>query len=175
MKDLMIDIECLGKKYNSVITQVGLVYFDRYTGQLGKELSVNINIQDCLNNGLIIDGDTLKFWFEQTKLRSPSWLDNCLLLTKALQLIRDFYIKDTLVWAHATFDFPILGAAYNSINQRLPFPYRKLRDIRTLTDLSGIIYKKQEGIDPKIHDGLDDCKYQVKYCVECFNKLRNVL
>ena len=169
MNDIMLDLESLSTKSYSVIVQVGAVYFDRYTGELGKELCVNINIQDCLNHGLKVDGGALKFWFEH---ENRSWLKDPVNLSKALQMIRDFYNKKALVWSHATFDFPLLADAYEVLGQGFPFHYRNLRDIRTLVDLSKRPYKKDKEGDPKTHDGLDDCKYQVKYCVECFNLLR---
>jgi len=171
MNDIMLDIEALGTKNYSVIIQVGMVYFDRYTGELGEELSVNISIQDSLDHGLKVDGATLRWWFEQ---ENRSWLKSPVNLGKALQMIRDFAHKNkkALVWAHATFDFPLLDCAYEVLGQRLPFPYCNLRDIRTLVDLSKRPYKKNKDGDPKDHDGLSDCKYQIQYCVECFNLLK---
>jgi len=55
----------------------------------------------------------------------------------------------------------------------LPFHYRQTRDIRTLTHLAGH-QRNESTIDPKdkTHNALEDCLYQVKYCVECFNKLK---
>jgi exodeoxyribonuclease VIII len=174
MNDLMIDIETLGTKSNSVITQIGAVFFDRNTGKTGEELSVNIQIQDCLDKDLQVDGGAIKFWLEQS---GRSFLKNPVTLQAALDSLRKHYKlhKDVLVWAHATFDFPILANAYDVIKQGFAFPYRNLRDIRTLVDLAKLDYKKlkeNEGVDPKTHDALSDCIYQVKYCTEAFNKLR---
>jgi len=170
MKDIMVDIETLGTANNSVVTQIGAIYFNRYTGELGKELLVNIQIQDCLNKGLQVDAGSIKFWFEQPE---RSFLDRPTTLMDALQQLRDFHNIDNkaLVWAHSTFDFPILHNAYRKVGQGFCFPYRNLRDIRTLVDLSGIKYKKGSSGDPKTHNALDDCKHQVKYCTEAFNKI----
>ena len=94
-------------------------------------------------------------------------------LQAALDALRKFYKeeKDTLVWAHATFDFPILANAYNAIKQGFAFPYRNLRDIRTLIDLSKLDYKKGKAGDLKTHNALEDCRFQVIYCTEAFKKL----
>jgi len=170
MKDIMLDIETLGTLHNSVITQIGMLYFDRLTGELGKELLVNIRIQDCIDSGLRVDGGALKFWFEQ---ENKSFLKNPVTLSKALECVRTFYDKQSLVWAHSTFDFPLLSNAYSVIGQGFALPYRNLRDIRTLVDLSGLEYiKKEDSKDPKTHNAMEDCKYQVVYCVECFKKLK---
>ena len=176
MRDLMLDIETLGTSYGSVVTQIGLLYFDRYSGKTGESLKINLNISDQLKSGLKVSADSLAFWFAQPK---RTFLENTVTLLKGLQLVRDFTFSksDLKVWAHATFDFPILEALYKITGQGFPFQYRRLRDIRTLVDLSGIDYKKEikgEGVgDPKTHDALEDCYYQVKYCTMCFNKLKD--
>lgn len=130
-----------------------------------------------------------------------------------LEHFKQFYKKGK-AWSHATFDFPILTNAYHLLKIRQPIPYKKMRDIRTLIDLSGIERKKEikykicsncngareykyfddklqnkvwktcskcKGIgkmeikqDPKNHNALDDCIYQVEYCVKAFNKLKEV-
>jgi hypothetical protein len=176
MNDLMIDIETLGTQVNSVITQIGAVYFDRNSAELGKEISLNIQVQDCLNHGLQIDGGALRFWFEQTKCYEsrelPSWFKEPIPLSLALENLRRFYDKEALVWAHATFDFPIIANAYQVLGQGFCFPYRKLRDIRTLTDLAGVKKDTKKHEDQKSHDALEDCKYQVQYCCECFKILK---
>lgn len=171
MKDLMIDIETLGTTKDAVVTQIGAVFFDRYTGKLGDQLLLNIQIQDCLDKGLKVDAGALKFWFDQT---GRSFLKNPIELQTSLDYLRKFYKKgekNTLVWAHATFDFPILANAYEVIEQGFVFPYKNLRDIRTLVDLSKLDHRKGKSGDPKTHDALEDCIYQVKYCTEAFKKI----
>jgi hypothetical protein len=165
--DLMIDIETLGTGTNSVVTQIGAVYFDRYTGEVGEKLGVNIQVQDALNLGLVVDAGAIKFWIEQPQC---TWLKEPVPVSKALQLLRDFYVKDTEAWSHATFDFPILANMYYTFGQKFPIPYRKLRDIRTLVDLANSPYNVPN--KPKTHDAVDDCLYQIEYCVYCFNKLK---
>jgi len=169
MHDVMLDLETLGTAPGSVITQIGAVYFDRHTGELGKEFTVNINIGDCMKHGLVVDAGSLEFWLEQPR-ENASFLKEAVPLTKALQMLREFYDGEAIAWAHATFDFPMLHMAYRAVEQGMFMPYRNMRDIRTLVDLSKRPYKKGKG-DPKNHNGLDDCKYQVQYCVECFQML----
>ncbi|MEA1917817.1 MAG: 3'-5' exonuclease [Campylobacterota bacterium] len=161
-------IKTLATDTYAVVTQIGACYFDRNTGEIGDELLVNIQIQDCLNHGLRVDAGAIKFWFEQSR---QTFLENPVPLTKAAQQLREFYKKEVLVWAHATFDFPRLAEAYEKIGQGFCFPYRKLRDIRTLVDLSNVPYKKIPKDESQTHDALYDCKFQVKYCYECFKEL----
>lgn len=172
MKDLMVDIETLGSSPNSVITQIGACYFDRHSGEIGDKFLVNIRIQDCLDWGLKVDGETIKWWFGQTF--DKTFLKDAVDLTKALGQFREFAKetrkKNGAAWAHSTFDFPILANAYRTVNLSEPFPYRAMRDIRTLVDLANLPYEKPK--EEKTHNGLDDCLYQVSYCVKCLNQLR---
>ncbi len=60
--------------------------------------------------------------------------------------------------------------AYKLIGKKPPFHYRCARDIRTLVDLANLRYEPKG--DEKTHNALEDCERQVKYCVECFNRLK---
>ena len=220
MTDLMLDIETLGTGTRGLITQIGACYFDRYTGEIGDKFCENIRIQDSLNNNFEVDEGAIKFWLEQDKKIIKLMLKDAQDIRKVLEHFKQFYKKGTMAWSHATFDFPILTNAYHLLKIRQPIPYKKMRDIRTLVDLSRIKRNKNykeitcvrceaiakdlflnpknhkllkkflEGkidIDcpdckgtgkikikvPKTHNALDDCIYQVGYCVEAFNKLRN--
>ena len=203
MQDLMFDIETLGTGTRGLITQIGACYFDRYNGKIGDTFCENIRIQDSLNNGFEVMGDTIEWWLNQDKEIIKKMLENPKEVRKVLEHFKQFYKKGTIAWSHATFDFPILTNAYHLLKIKPPIPYKKMRDIRTLIDLSGLKreketkYKKcpecfkgeykgviytcnrckgtgkiKTKIDPKNHNALDDCIYQVGYCVEAFKKLR---
>ena len=172
MTDLMVDIETLGTDYSAVITQIGACQFDRLTGVVAETLLVNVSIQDCLNHGLTVNGGALKFWFEQPQ-QHYTFLANPVPLSKALQQLREIAAPADAIWAHATFDFPILAHACRAIGQGMFTSYIKLHDIRTLVTLA----KWVRGTEPyqrheKDHNALNDCLYQVKYCVVCFNMLK---
>lgn len=160
MKNLMIDLESLSTNLYGVVTQIGACYFDNQ-GKIGDKFLVNIDIASSLCIGLKIDGKTLKWWFERVNL--ITWLNNTVNITKALAMFRDFCYKNkkARVWSHY-FDIYMIEGLYTKIGQKLPFSYRNWRDIRTLVDLSGLKTKKEKG-DPKTHNALDDCIYQVKY------------
>lgn len=169
MNDLMVDIETLGYKPDAVIVQIGACYFDRYTGEIGNEFLANIDMQNCIDLGLTIDGLTLEFWFKQPV---RTWLDSPVLsLSHALVNFQCFATECKQAWAHANFDFPILLGAYQKLGLRLPFHFRAMRDLRTLVDLVKVKYTHEARSDR--HDALADCKFQVAYAIKCFNKLEN--
>ena len=171
MNNLMVDLETLG---DNLVVQIGACYFD-WDGNIGDKLLLNISIRDSLrfNNKIKIDASNLLFWFKN--FDKVSWLEHIMPMTKAFQLFTDFCHKNkrAKVWSHY-YDIMVLGNVYNIILKRkIPFYYRNWREIRTLVDLSGLKKEKKKGEDSKTHNALDDCLYQVKYCVEAYNKLKN--
>lgn len=167
MNDLMLDIETMGTRHDSVITQIGMCYWDRETGKIGQKFRVNIAIDDCIKNGLTVDGRAIKFWLSQS---GRSFLDNPQSLRQALMMTQKFVAENSLIWCHATFDAPIINNAFKTMKLKTPYKYRSVRDIRTLVDLAQIPWEKKE-VDPKSHDALEDCVYQVEYCHEAMKKM----
>lgn len=172
MKDLMLDIETLGVSNSAVITQIGACYFDRITGEVGDTFIVNIDIEDSMKHGRTIDGSTIKWWFERPH-EQVTFLGNTQTLQNALSLFSDFAKKSKQVWSHATFDAPIVADAYKTIGLKLPFHYTASRDIRTLIDISHVEKNDTYHTKSKTHYALDDCLYQVEYCVTAFRKLES--
>lgn len=169
MKDLMIDIETLGTSHNAVVTQIGALKFNRETGETDKGICLNVSIDDCLRLGLEVDAGALKFWWENV----PSFLEGAMPVGKAVQILNEYCKGAEAVWSHATFDMPILANMCLKVGQKkLPFPYRNCRDIRTLVDIPGVKMDKEEKKIQKTHNALEDCVYQVKYCVRCFRALK---
>ena len=166
----MIDLETLSTKLYGVVTQIGACYFSD-NGEIGDKFLTNIDIDSSLKKGLIVDGKTLKWWIERANL--ITWLENTVSLTKALSMFREFCHKNkkARVWSH-NFDIQMLEGLYTKIGEKIPFSYRNWRDIRTLVDLSGLKRKKKKGEDPKNHNALDDCIYQVGYVSETLRKIK---
>jgi len=169
---VMVDVEAFGTDSFGLITQIGGLYFDEDKKNYDMFV-VNVNINDSLDNGFKVTGDTLKWWFE----RKPTFLKNTVSVSKALQMFKDFLKpalkKEMNIWAHS-FDYKILSDAYYLIKQKLPFSYRQTMDIRTLTTLTknlGMPFIKVNECE-KTHDALDDCKYQVIYVCNCLKYLK---
>ncbi|MFX0084214.1 MAG: 3'-5' exonuclease [Candidatus Hodarchaeota archaeon] len=172
MKDLMVDIETLGTGTRGLIIQIGACYFDRYTGNIGDTFLENIQIQDSLNQGFEVRGDTIEWWLNQDKEIIKKMLYNPQPVRNVLEHFKQFCKPGTIAWAHSTFDFPILTNAYHLLGIKQPISYKKMRDIRTLIDLSNL--KRDKNKSEKTHNALDDCIYQVKYCTEAFKMLRRI-
>lgn len=70
------------------------------------------------------------------------------------------------IWSHATFDIPILAAAYRRAGfSNPPWQYRSPRDLRTLYDLAG--GRPALEFEGTLHNALSDAKYQMLEVIEC--------
>lgn len=167
MKNVMFDIETLGTRPTSVIVQIGACYFNRNTGEVDREFSVNIEPDDRFTQ----DQSTLDWWAAQSQEAKDAVFTGGIKLEEALAEFAIFLKDCEYLWSHATFDAPILSNAYAVLGMKMPVPYRGLRDIRTLMDLSNTSALKvaREGIH---HNALDDAKTQVAYCYPAFKRLQ---
>lgn len=171
MTDVMLDIETLSTRPSAVIVQIGACYFDRETGEVGDTFCHDIDIQASLDAGQTVDGGALSWWMTKQK-DSITFFEDPLNPVSVLAALNKFLFKAKTIWSHATFDIPILCEAMRLHKTPPKFHYTQTRDIRTLTDLAGGNHPKVDGVS-KTHNALDDCKYQVAYCVEYMKRLKN--
>ena len=171
-KDLMVDLESLGTEYPVPIVQIGACYFNRYSGQIGKEFLVTIDIFDKDMDKFCYEIRTLKWWLRQSPDAIQSVMHGKEKMHHALDMFRTFASGASCIWSHATFDFVALQNAFKVFGIN-PFAYKTAKDIRTLTSLARLPKDATENDGVK-HNALDDCKYQVKYCVKCFNILKHL-
>ena len=60
MTDLMIDLETLGTKPNSVIISIGAVFFDIEKKTLGSTFYLPLKVEDQVKRGRAMDISTIK-------------------------------------------------------------------------------------------------------------------
>lgn len=174
MKDLMIDIEAMGNTSNAVMIQLAGVFFDRKTGKLGDEFCMNINEDTCKAWKFECNESAVKWWESQNQEVLRSIRSSTVDVDHAIRCFHDFYRSggnDVNVWSHATFDFVIVQNYLNRILENKYMNYKGARDIRTLVDLSGINLNSYDWSN-KTHNALDDCKFQITYCVDALNAIK---
>lgn len=176
--DLMLDLETFDNLATTAIVQIGAVIFDRDSGDIIDEFKADVDAQSCVDIGLTIGVDTMMWWLKQSEeARASITSEPRGRIQEVLANLSSFVQKyepdprKVNVWCHATFDFPILQNIYKAIGKETPWHYRSARDLRTLTDLSGVnIYAiRRKGT---YHDALDDCKHQVKQLRACMKALK---
>lgn len=174
--DVMLDLETLGNKSNAAILSIGAVEFNMETGETGREFYVVVDLQSCLNLGLKINGSTFYWWMEKSDAaRKAICAENKMHLSEAVMLFSN-WMKDCIekvqIWGNAArFDIGLMEDAYVACGyQNMPWDFRSERDVRTLVWFAPEIKSNMpfEGID---HDPIDDCKHQIRYCVETWKKL----
>jgi len=66
MKDVMVDLETLGRRAGCSILSIGAVAFDAETGNMGPEFYMVIKMASCEKHGLHTDQDTVAWWEKQS-------------------------------------------------------------------------------------------------------------
>ena len=167
-RNAMVDLETMGTSPGCSILAIGAVQFGQKG--LGREFYTVVSAQSCLDAGLRVDEQTLKWWMGQSK-EAQAVLRQCGLkkappLEKALRSFREFChgtSVDLRVWGNgADFDNPILKAAYEALGWTQPWPTYNGRCYRTLKSLAPKVKMEREGTH---HNALDDAKSQARHAV----------
>lgn len=173
MENIMIDTETLGTLPGCVILSIGAVEFD--ANGFGKEFEILIDPESCVEAGLKIDPRTVMWWMSQNDAARNSLLTGVKTpLNVALgQFAEAFDWQGKKVWCNgASFDFPILAAAYDAFNCETPWKYFDCMDYRTV---KGLLSRKEvNDIEKKVakkfkrcaHKALDDAKHQALMLTE---------
>ena len=173
MKHVMIDIETMGNMSHSAIVSIGAVRFDLETGETGETFYINVDLQSCLDAGLIINADTLMWWLNQSEAARKKIIEKGSPLSAALILLSAFVTKDDQVWGNsARFDLGILSDAFNTLGMPIPWDFRKERCVRTLVSFAPEVKDAEPNIGVA-HDALYDCVFQISYCSKIYKKLKN--
>jgi len=170
LDDAMIDIETLGKKPGAAVLSIGAVMFGA-TG-LGEEFYSPVLLKSCTDVGLTIDPETVAWWMKQSEeARQAAFRADAPALPAVLLRFTDWFVAQQAryPWCHgATFDVPILDAAYEACGMPAPWKYYDVRDTRTLYDLVGVKVDRSNGTH---HNALDDARTQAEAAAAAFRRL----
>jgi hypothetical protein len=171
---LMLDLETMGSSSNSAIVSIGAVEFDIETGHFGREFYERVDLQSCIDKGLIVNGATIIWWLQQNEkarleLSRPAE-DIMAVLMKLRVFMKE--MGDFQIWGNgARFDIGILEDAYKACGYtETPWNFRMERDVRTLVSFAPKI-KEHYPFTGVEHHPIDDCKYQIGYCSAIWNNL----
>jgi hypothetical protein len=178
LNHLMLDLETMGNSSNSAILSIGAVEFDLESGEIGREFYQKINLQSCLNAGLIVNGSTVMWWLQQSEVARKEVCkvgDNLYNSLSKLTTFMRCLESDFQLWGNgARFDIGILEDAYFACKiEILPWNFRSERDVRTLVSFAPEI-KEGYPFTGTEHNPIDDCKHQIGYCSAIWRKLNNL-
>lgn len=178
MNNVMVDIETLGTDSNSVILSISAIEFDLISGDTGREFEIGLNIEEQVKLGGVVDTSTCIWWLSQdadaikalTRLKKVAvakvlfdfnnWLSECKVPK-----------NDVKLWGNGSgFDNVIIRNLYRRAGVEFYLPYWCDNDVRTLVTL-GNIDTRNFAFNGIKHNGIDDCKHQVKYCTAAYKAL----
>jgi len=179
MKEIMVDIETLGTDSNSVIVSISAVAFDIANGKVGETFEVGIDILEQALHGGMVDNGTIAWWSTQskeakktlTKISSQPVEQALSGFNKWLVDTVSVDLKDVKLWGNGSgFDNVIIRNLYRRSNIDFVLPYWCDNDVRTLVTLANIDTRDYtfEGVK---HNGIDDCKHQIRYCSDAYRAL----
>ena len=177
-----IDLETLSTSPAAVMLSIGAVAVCESTGtRLQFYAATSVDSQP----GRKTDASTLIWWDKQSteahKAFDYAHSEDCPPLSQALDQLTDWLGKlgethDVYVWGNgADFDIGILNHAYKEISNFVPWDFRKVRDMRTLYDLTlrfGLTISV-----PRVgthHNALDDAQFQADVVMESLRQLEAI-
>jgi len=171
---VMLDIETISTWTDAAILSIGAIRFDPEAegDGLGPEFYRVCSLQDSLDAGLRIDGDTVYWWSQQSDEARAAWNTDPMPLKLALEQFSLFLRGSGLtgaashgtpeIWGYgANFDNPILMHTYRMTGLDLPWSYRQDRCMRTLVKLAQRMKIKYPRTKSTIqHHALEDARVQ---------------
>ncbi|MEH8216209.1 3'-5' exonuclease [Aeromonas veronii] len=190
MKNVMLDLETMGKGPRAAIVTIGAVFFDPMTGELGAEFEAHINLSDSAKFGEM-DPDTVLWWLGQSDdARAAIAYDvdgeKRMALLQALQKFQEWLMangqegKRPYVWGNgAGFDCTIMANAYEAVRKVRFIGYWngfQDRDVRTVVDMGRDLLsfdpKKDMPFEGVAHRALDDAKHQARYVSAIYQRIQ---
>lgn len=174
--DIMLDIETLGTSPGCVILSVAAVKFPMPQGEVESLFYERISQDSCIESGLWIGDATIDWWSSQPVEAQKEAFGGTRRLEDVLLSLAK-YIKDqgenVRVWGKgASFDAPILEAAYSICKLTVPWKYYNSMCYRTLAALYPEIPFEKPTIP---HNALYDALAQARHASRIMSKMENYL
>lgn len=139
--DIVVDLETLGTEPEAAILSIGAVRFHPFTRDSEQSISepdrtfyARLNERVQLDNGRMVDPDTLLWWQAQSKGAKAVFEEETEDVETALKRFADFCKGARRLWGNGNmFDNAILRNIFRQYKLEYPIPYRKDLDLRTVT------------------------------------------
>lgn len=161
MTDVMLDLETMGTSANAAIVAIGAVEFDIERTFIGRKFYAVVNLQSAIENGGVVDGDTIRWWLGQSDEARAAIRVGDEHINVALIQFSGWLDPEARVWGNgAAFDNVILASAYRRSQIELPWKFWNDRCYRTIKSLHGDVPIERIGTH---HNALDDAETQANH------------
>jgi exodeoxyribonuclease VIII len=164
----MIDLETLGVGPRAAILTIGWCIFDPW-GELGETGKMQINIQSCIQRGMVVNDSTFRWWLTQSQDARNALLefDPCD-LAEGLYHLSDILEDVEYVWGNgANFDISILDTAHELCQMEAPWKFYNVRCYRTLKSMFPSVPK----VKPTVaHCAAADAKAQAEHLINIYRE-----
>ena len=182
---VMLDLEFLDTAESAALMQIAIVPMNTETLTYEKDLSkcffLHVDPDDCVQYGMTIGIDTLKWWIKQdlTVLQKAFNIDGKevknqpleVSLAKVTGFILNIGCPDLTVYQRGDKDAAILSFAYRkAFKKDPPWAWYNVADIRGITKAVGIDKPNND----KKHDALADALTQAEHLMLSLAKMRGV-
>ncbi len=184
---VMVDLEFLDMKPSAAILQIGMVRMNFEQGILGDTFFLRVDAGDCMNHGLTVGLDTLRWWVDQdikvlrdalARTHDPKevtyWNPLHLAMVKAANFLMPASDPCPEVWSCGSKDEQILEWSFRKVNGGavLPWNPRKWYDYRTMRD--GFLQVEPPKPILPAHNALNDAKYQALHLIAIKQYIRGL-
>lgn len=164
---VMLDLETLGNAPGCAIVAVGAVCFG--SGMIKSEFYRRVDVESCVQMGLIIDPATVLWWLKQNDAARLELTKPGKHLAEVLQDFTKWLSgHEVELWGNGSdFDNAILAAAYRAIQVPQPWKYWDNRCYRTIkAHYAHIPTDKKNG-----HNALEDARNQAEHLMKIWPAL----
>lgn len=171
MVELMLDIETLGKKPGCVILSIAAVPFNVHSPL--DYFYEKVSAPSCIQRGLHTDDDTVAWWGLQSTAAREEAFSGTQSIDSALMRLAEYcaQLGPVRVWGNgASFDAPILEAAFAACKIKVPWQYYNSMCFRTMKAMF-----KQIPYDKPVnaHNALEDAKAQAAHLERIFKFVKS--
>lgn len=162
MTHVMFDLETWGTKPGSALRSIGAVVFDPKSLDTGDTFYANINNDSCLDRGLTMDINTVKWWTRQSADARTVLEEDQRALDEVVSAFAGWWntVHGEYVWSQgANFDVPLWEAACMACKGTTPWKFWNARDTRTAYAMANLNPKGYR-FKGTPHNALDDAKRQ---------------
>lgn len=174
--DVMLDLETLSTRPESVILTLGAVKFNPWGEDVDAEsgLYLRVNVDEQLELGRHVQEETIDWWGKQSaEVREEAMGEtDRVSLDDLTRQLNKFLVGVNNIWCQGpAFDIVILENLYRQLVKPTPWQFWQIRDSRTLFGVHGDPREKDR---KAAHNALMDCYYQAIGVQEIYKRAKVV-